>query len=166
MTLKEARIRTGFDLLSDDELSYWSWSTGSGSVREGQRSMERKYPLHRLIRRTALKYFKQHKWDIYPRGITVNGTGTCPDFAIFNQRKIIFIECLTERFVETSNVKKKRGVEKFAEIRFVVEEKPKNEFDSKRDFDGYINRVKRLARKCVVYWCNAKNRQIRIARFK
>lgn len=160
MTLKEARRRTGFYLRSDAELPYYDQRTGSGTAREGQEAMERKYPRHRIIRRAALRFFSSLNVEIYPRGATVDGTGTCPDFFIMRGNELIFIECLTEHKVEADYIKKKRQVERFAPIHFVVEAKPTNEFNSKKDILGYLNRVRRLARVCKVYWCNPLNKKI------
>ena len=161
ITLKEARRRSGLDLISDKGLSFYDPLFGSGEVRDGQKKMERWYGRHDVIRESATKYFLERDYDVYPRGITVDGIGTCPDFAFFRKRKLTFVECLTEGWVYRWNTLKKRRVEKFAPIVFVVEDKPSDEFTKPYQKRDYFNRVRRLATKCDVFWCNMETRQIK-----
>jgi hypothetical protein len=164
MTLNEARKRTGLDLLSDDAIP-WSWRPDSGSVRARQRDMESRYPVHKHLRRIALRYFRSRNWELYPRGVAVHGTATCLDFAILRHRRIIFVECLTEHFVYQDTIQKKRGVEGVAEIRFVVEDKSRRQFTTIQDHRDYLKRVRWLAARCVVYWCNPTTKVMRQASF-
>ncbi len=157
ITLKEARRRTGLDLISDKDLPYYDPLFGSGSVRDGQRRMERRYRRHEAVRECATRFFLNKGYDVYPRGITVNGTGTCPDFAFFQRRRITFVECLTAGWVYRWNTQKKRRVEEFAPIIFVVEEPSTVEFEKSYRKRDYLNRVRRLASHCGVFWCNPKS---------
>jgi hypothetical protein len=160
VTLKEARKRTGLDLVSDRDLPIWDELRGSGSVRNSQRDMERRYPRHREIRTNAMQYFLNEGFELYPRGITVNGTGTCPDFAIFRGKKIKFIECLTESWVNAEMIKRKSQVEPFAPIAFVIEDKPKEEFQTPKDRLDYQRRIKILSKRATFYLYNPLTKRI------
>ena len=161
ITLKEARRRSGLDLISDKNLPFYNPIFGLGRVRDGQKRMERRYKRHDAVRESATSFFLSKGYDVYPKGITVNGTGTCPDFAYFRRSQIIFVECLTEGWVYRWNTVKKRRVEQFAPIIFVVEKPSTVKFQKSYGRRDYFERILRLAAECKVFWCDPKPRTIK-----
>jgi hypothetical protein len=158
---KEAERRTGLELISDRKQIFVDRIRGViGNVRQGQREMEHKYPEHKLIRLAAIKYFLSRGYDVYRFGITVFGTGTCLDFAIFRADRIKFVECLTWTWVYGPNIRKKKRIEKYAPLIFVVEDKSSIKFDSRREMLAYADRVRKLAQKNAVYWCNPRKARL------
>jgi hypothetical protein len=151
INLKEARRRTKLNLLPDKDLPYWDPITGPGTARNGQRKMEQRNPRHRQIREAAINYFLRRGFDVYPRGVTVNGTGTCPDSAIFRGGRIIFVECLNEHRVYQDFVNKKRRIEEYPPIMFIVERKPPEEFRLPHQRISYQKRISRVASRNTVY---------------
>lgn len=161
MTLTEARRRSGLDLLSDKDMPIVDPIRGYSNPRDGQRYMEKRYPRHRIIRQTALRYFLRNYSDVYRRGVGVNGSSTCLDFAFFKRNQLTFVECLTEHNVALETIKKKRRVQKFALLYFVVEDKPKSEFETRGRYSGYLRRIERLAKRSTVFWCDPITKTIR-----
>lgn len=105
ITLQEAKKRTGFELLNDTQIHFFDYDLGrSGTVSQGQNEMARKYPLHGKMIDAGKKYFAERGYEIYPRGVTVNGVGACPDFALFKGNKIYFVECLTAVWADRRNI--------------------------------------------------------------
>ena len=164
ITLKEVRRRSKLDILSDKELPFYDPYFGGGTVRSGQKRMENKYQRHEVVRRLATEYLLMKGYDVYPKGVTVNGAGTCPDLAFFRGKHIIFVECLTEGWVYHFNTLKKRRIERFAPIVFFIENKPLDEFNNRYKYRRYLERVRRLAAKCSVWWCNPITKKVN--RFK
>lgn len=154
ITLKEARKRSRLDLISDKDLPFDNPIYGFGTVRAGEKEMEKRYGRHDVVRIYAMDYFLDQGFDVYPRGVTVNGIGTCPDFAIFRRNKIIFIEILTEGWVYHWNTLKKRRVEEYAPIYFVLEDPAIIKFRKSYEKRDYINRIQRLASYCRVFLCD------------
>ncbi len=104
--LKEARRRTGLNLLPNKNLPYWNPITVPGTARNRRRRMEQRNSRHRQIREAAIKYLLHQGFDVYPCGITVDGTGTYPAFVMSRRDRIIFVECLNEHRVYQDFVKK------------------------------------------------------------
>jgi hypothetical protein len=122
LTLQEARRRSGLDLLSDRQVFFADYLTGrSGTAAEGQRMMARRYPLHEEMVEMGKRFFAAQSFEIYPRGVTVNGSGVCPDFAIFRKANITFVECLTAGWSDWRNLKRKTKLAKHGQIAFIVE---------------------------------------------
>jgi hypothetical protein len=122
ITLQEARRRSGLDLLNDGQVFFADYLLGrSGTVAEGQKMMARMYPLHGEIVDAGKRFFASRGFDIYPRGLTVNGAGTCPDFAIFKQNRVTFVECLTAGWSDWRNLKRKSKLARHGQIAFIVE---------------------------------------------
>jgi hypothetical protein len=164
ITLKEARRRTKLDLISDKGLFCNDPIRGITDISKSQKQMEARYPRHKLIREGAIRYFLAKGHDVYPRGITVNFSGTCPDFAIFNSNQIIFVECLTAAWTNRYIIARKRRIEKFAPLIFIIEDKPKAEFEKAREKIRLKTRVKNIGKRTRVYWFNPKTENLRKCR--
>jgi len=122
ITLQEARRRSGLDLLNDGQVFFADYLLGrSGTVAEGQKMMARRYPLHGEMIDAGKRFFASRGFDIYPRGLTVNGAGTCPDFAIFKKDAVTFVECLTAGWSNWRNLKRKARLARHGQIAFIVE---------------------------------------------
>lgn len=166
MTLRELRRMSTLGILSDKDMPIWDPIRGLPNAQAGQRFMERRYPRHRIIRQSALKYFRNKYKYVYPRGIGVQGTGTCLDFAFLRGNQLVFVECLTEYSIDSDTIRKKRAVEKYAPLYFIVEDKPKSEFDTPKRRMQYLRYVFHLSRHFIVFWCNPITKQIRRVRHK
>jgi len=122
ITLQEARRRSGLDLLNDGQVFFADYLLGrSGTVAEGQKMMARMYPLHGEIVDAGKRFFASRGFDIYPRGLTVNGAGTCPDFAIFKQNRVTFVECLTAAWASWRTFTRKARLANYGGLVFIVE---------------------------------------------
>ena len=161
ISLKEARLRSKLPLVSDKDLPYFDSRIGFNSVRDGQKRMESRYINHRLLRECATKHFFEKGLEVYPRGIAVDGSGTCLDFAFFKKNQIIFVECLTAHWVRKSNTMKKCKVEDHAPLIFIVEDPTIVEFSKAYGKRNYQSRLKRLALNSKVFLCNHKSGEIK-----
>jgi hypothetical protein len=122
ITLHEARKRTGLDLVSDRQIYFADFVTGRhGTVAEGQKAMARRYPLHEEIVDAGKEYFGARGYVVYPRGVTVNGSGVCPDFALLKGSKLVFVECLTAAWSDWDNLRRKAKLARHGSVVFLVE---------------------------------------------
>jgi len=122
LTLQEARRRTGLDLLNDAQIGFADYVTGRcGTVADGQKKMARRYPLHEEMVEAGKRFLASKGYEIYPRGLTVNGTGTCPDFAAFQKDRVTFVECLTAGWTDLSTFRKKARLAKYGRVAFIIE---------------------------------------------
>lgn len=151
LTLKEARKRTKLDLISDRNIYHRDYFRGLVQVRRSQMETERRYPRHKEIRESAIKFFAARKYEIYPHGIAIDGIYACPDFAIFRGNRIIFVECLTADWVNFRTVRDKEKVRDFVPIVFITENKPRNEFRLGNEYYNFNRRLQRLAHTCILY---------------
>ena len=164
IALREACRRTKLDLISEKWLFCNDPIRGITNISENQKRMEARYPRHREIRKGAIRYFLSKGYDVYPRGITVNFSGTCPDLATFRANQIVFIECLTSSWTNRYNITRKRKIEKYGPLAFIIEEKPQKEFETVREGTEYIRRVRTIAKKNSVYWFNPIKKSLRKCR--
>lgn len=164
VTLREARRRTKLDLVSEKGLLCNDLIRGITDISKNQKQMEAKYPRHKEIREGAIRYFLSKGYDVYPRGITVNFSGVCPDFAIFHSNQIIFVECLTAAWTNRHTVARKKKIVKFAPLIFIIEDKPIGELEEAREKIRLKSRVKNIAKRNSVYWFNPKMNNLRRAR--
>lgn len=122
ITLTKLRKRTRHQLLSDEEACCMDRVLGPTTVRRAERAREARYPMHRQLRRAAVRYFLDKGWDVVPHGVGVWGAnGALADLAIATGRRIVLVECLTPSWVTYRNAEKKRRMEKFFPLWFVVE---------------------------------------------
>ncbi len=146
LTFAQLQKRTRYELLSDEQALCMDHVLGITTVRQAERSRERRYPLHRQLREAAMRYFKDNAWDVVPHGIGVWGAKKAmADFAIAKGRKIVLVECLTPSWVYYQNAKNKKRLERFFPLWFVLED-PAVSGDI-----NYRHRVERLARKNRVF---------------
>lgn len=157
ITLKEARKRSNLDLISDKDIGYYDHRGVPTNVRESQKETEKRYPAHKYLREHSIKYFLAKEHDVYPRGIAIRNIYASPDYAIFKKEKLIFVECLTAHMVRTENTVKKRKVEPYAEIIFVVEDPSIVNFVKSYHKRDYIERIRCLKNKCKVFCCNSES---------
>lgn len=163
ITLREARRRTRLDLKSDLDTLHYTYS-GLESDREGQRRMERNYPAHGIVRRAAIAHFLKRSLDVYPQGLTVDGARTGLDFAIFRDGRIIFVECLTAHAIHHTIVSKKRRIVKYAPLIFVIEARPRVQFETPTEWLRFRKRVARIAQRHETYLCSSTTRKLRRVR--
>ncbi len=146
ITLSQLQKRTKHQLLSDQEALCNDRILGPTTVRRAERTRELRYPLHGRLRRAAIRYFLGKGWDVLPHGVGVWGAnGALADFAIVKKRRIVLVECLTPDWVTYQNAAKKRRLEKFFPLWFVVEHPAVN-----RDA-LYKRRCERLVSKSRVF---------------
>lgn len=160
VTMQEARQRTNLRLLNDNQVWFADYVTGRvGSVAEGQKRMNRRYPLHGRMIDDAKAFFARRGMEIYPRGLTVDGAGTCPDFAFFRGREITFVECLTAAWTDWPNLKKKMRLAPFGDLAFVVE-KPEAAGLPARQARSLANRLAILSKLHGVYVYDPESRRV------
>jgi hypothetical protein len=162
LTMRELKRLTGRrDLKSDLSISFYDF-WGLCSVRRAERRTERKYPTHAILRRAALSHFSKLGYHVYPNGVGPNDARACADLALVPQRPvegkhgIIFVECLCAHFVDRDIIKKKRSLGTSAELYFVIEDRPRLEFNSKRDWIRHHSFVRRLASQFRTFWCRCR----------
>lgn len=160
VTMQEARQRTNLWLLNDKQVWFADYVTGRfGTVAEGQKRVNRRYPLHGRMIDDAKAFFARRAVEIYPRGLTVDGVGTCPDFAFFQGSKITFVECLTAAWTDWPNLKKKMRLAPFGNLAFVVE-KPDAADLPARQRRSLANRLAILSRLHGVYVYDPESRSV------
>lgn len=148
ITLHQLQRRTRYELISDGAALCIDRVHGPLTVRRAERMTERRYPTHRRLRQAAIRYFQNKGWDVVPHGLGVWGAnGAMADLAIARRNRMVLVECLTRGWVNYVNAQKKRRLEKFFPLWFVVEDPAfEPEF-------SYTRRVERLAkRSCVFLW--------------
>ena len=122
LTLQEARKRTGLDLLNDRQIFFTDYVAGRfGTVADGQKRMACRYPFHEEMVQEGKRFFAAKGYEIYPHGLTVNGSGTCPDFAAFRNDRVIFVECLTSGWASVDVFKKKARLARYGKVAFIIE---------------------------------------------
>lgn len=153
ITLNQLQKRTKHQLLSDEEAFCMSQTYGPITVRDAERKMEARYPLHRRLRRASIRHFLDTGWDVMPYGVGVWGVKKAmADLAIAKGKRIILVECLTPGWVYRWNVARKKRLQKFFPLWFVIED-PAIGSDT-----SYKQRVERLALKSRVYtWFKGKS---------
>lgn len=129
-------------------------------VRYAERSKESRYPNHAIMRRVAQSYFGRRGYHVYPHGIGSKGARACADMALIpkgapdgGRPRIVFVECLSAHFVDRETIKKKTELAESGALFFVIEDRPKREFDRARDWERFVRRVRRLAASYPTYWC-------------
>jgi len=151
ITLRELRSRTTHVLLSDLK-HFCRIGNELVPVRSAERRIEKRYPLHGVLRRAAIYHFGQAGWDVYPHGIGVAGASSAmADLAIARDDKVIFVECFTPWRVWYEFAQQKRRLEEFFPLWFVVE-RPNGEHPG-----DYRARVHRLSKRNPVFmWTNGR----------
>jgi hypothetical protein len=157
ITLPQLQKRTRHELISDEEALCLDPYRGLQTVRRAERAMEARYPIHRYLRRAAVWHFRNTGWDVLPHGVGVRGTGRAmADLAISKGRRIVFVECLTRSWVNYSNAQRKRHLEIFFPLWFVIED-PVGDSDI-----AYRRRAERLAaRSRVLFWSHGRALRVR-----
>jgi hypothetical protein len=152
ITLHQLQGRTRHELISDEAAYCISRVFGAITVRRAERMTERRYPTHRRLRRAATQYFQNKGWDVLPHGLGVWGArAAMADLAIARGNKIVLVECLTRGWVNYANAEKKRRLEKFFPLWFVIEDPAVGPETS------YTRRVERLAKRSRVFlWSQGK----------
>ncbi len=146
VTFQQLQKRTRHELISDEAAYCMDRVFGAITVRRAERMTERRYPTHRRLRLAAVRYFQNAGWDVVPHGLGVWGArAAMADLALSRRNRIVLVECLTRAWVTYSNAQKKRRLEKFFPLWFVVEN-PAAEPDV-----SYTRRVERLARRNRVF---------------
>ena len=149
--------RTNYDLLSDAHALCMT-ASGPMSVRMAERATEARSPAHRHLRFAAMRHFEAKGWDVHRYGVGVWGAKrVLADFAIARGQKIVLVECLTGWWVTYQNVQRKRRLEKYFPVWFVLEE-PDDDAD-------YEERVKRLRNRCPIFvWSKTRGiRRLRVS---
>lgn len=119
---------------------------GPVAVRTAERRMEARYPLHRQLRWAASRYFQDNGWDVVPHGVGVwRAKKVLADLAIAKGSRIVLVECLTPDWVFHGNAKKKRRLEQFFPLWFVIAD------PAAHGERTYKKRVERLARNSKVF---------------
>lgn len=122
ITLAQLQMKTEHELISDQRALCMDALLGPVTVRRAERNRERRYPLHGQLRRASVRYFLEQGWDVVPHGVGVWGAnGVLADLAITKGRRIVLVECLTPSWVTRENAAKKRRLEKFFPVWFVIE---------------------------------------------
>jgi hypothetical protein len=164
LTLRRLRTLTGERYLKSDlSIYFYSWY-GLTCVRSAERATERKYPIHRLLRKAAATYFAKSGYHVYPNGVGPSNVSACADLALIpcetlkgRKPQIIFVECLRAHFMDPETLQKKRRLEAAGQLYFVIEYKSPNDFESRRDWRQFRTSVRRLARTNRTYWCRCEN---------
>lgn len=158
ITLRTLRRRSGvMNLKSDLFIKFYSWD-GLRCVRTAERSTERRYPVHRILRMAAQAYFGKRGYDIYPNGVAPSLARTCADFALLPGRtmadnRITFVECLSAHFVERATIRKKSELAIYGDLVFVIEDRPASEFNNTSAWKRYVTATRILAKRFPTYWC-------------
>jgi hypothetical protein len=155
ITLRQLQKRTKHPLISDMEACCNVFGMGLMTCREAERATEKRYPGHRQLRLAAKKYFLNQGWEVVPHGVGVNGTMAMSDLVIAKQRRIIFVECLTPHWVSFLNAQRKRRLERYHPLWFVIEDPAIGGDRSYRDRAG------RLAKRSRVFVWSKGNRLVR-----
>ena len=146
ITLHQLQKRTKHELISDEAACCMDPIMGPTTVRRAERTREARYPIHRRLRRAAIRYFLDEGWDVVPHGIGVWGARKAmADLAIAKERRIVFVECLTQGWVYYQNAQSKRRLEAFFRLWFVIED------PAIAGGTSYRHRAERLARKSRVF---------------
>ena len=147
ISLRQLHRRTRHELISDELAFCADPILGPTTVRHAERTREARYPNHRRLRQAAVRHFQEKGWDVVPHGVGVWGAkAVMADLVISKGKKIVFVECLTKSWVTYHNTQKKRRLEAFFPLWFVVE-------DPAADFEfSYSGRVERLARRSRVFF--------------
>ncbi len=167
ITLRALRKRSGeLNLKSDLLIHFYSWD-GLRCVRAAERSMERRYPVHRILRLSAQAYFSKMGYDIYPNGVAPGLARTCADFALLSKRsqlanRITFVECLSAHFVDRETIRKKSELALHGDLIFVIEDRAVSEFTNRGDWKRFVDATRRLAKRFPTYWCRCAVSQGRL----
>ena len=122
ITLAQLQRKTEHELISDQYALCMDGLLGPTTVRRAERNRERRYPLHGRLRRASVRHFLQQGWDVVPHGVGVWGAnGAFADLAITRERRIVLVECLTPSWVTRENAAKKKRLERFFPVWFVIE---------------------------------------------
>ena len=124
---------------------------GLMTCRKAERATEKRYPIHRRMRFAARKHFLNQGWDVVPHGVGVEGTMAMSDLVIAKRRRIVFIECLTPHWVTFVNAQRKRQLERYYPLWFVIED------PAIADDASYRGRVERLVKRSRVYFWSQRN---------
>lgn len=163
ITIKELHRLVGRrDLESDLKICCYDYGFLT-PVRYAERRKEARYPNHAIMRREAQRYFGRREYHVYPHGIGPKGVLVCADMALVPRRsngrgrpKVVFVELLSAHFAERETIKRKKGLAETGDLYFVIEDRPKREFESARAWDSYVRRVRRLASVYTTYWCRIR----------
>jgi hypothetical protein len=149
ITINELRKRTKHPLISDMHACCNVFGMGLMTCREAERATEKRYPIHRRLRWAAKRYFLTQGWDVVPHGVGVEGTMAMSDLVIIKMRRIVFVECLTSHWVRFLNAQRKRQLERYYPVWFVIED------PAKVGDRSYKSRAGRLAKRSRVFvWSN------------
>lgn len=150
ITFAQLQKRTGHELLSDAHAPCMT-SSGPMNVRMAERATEARYPTHRWLRVGAMEHFERIGWDVHRHGVGVWGAKrVLADFAIARGPRIVLVECLTASWTYFQNVQRKRRLEKYFPVWFVIE-------DPDGDDADYAERVQRLRNRCPIFvWSKAR----------
>ncbi len=153
ITLTQLQKRTRHEFLSDEAACCNDPVLGPITVRRAERAREVRNPVHRRLRQAALRYFRDQGWDVVPHGVGVWGAKKAmADLAIAKGKRIVLVECQTRPWVYYQNAQKKRRLEKYFPLWFVIE-------DPATDSDAcYGRRVERLVRRSrVFFWSQGRS---------
>jgi hypothetical protein len=151
ITISELRKRTKHPLISDMDACCNVYGMGLMTCREAERATEKRYPIHRRLRWAAKMYFLDRGWDVVPHGVGVEGTMAMSDLVIIKKARIVFVECLTSHWVRFLNAQRKRQLESYYPLWFVIED-PAIAGDA-----SYRGRVERLVKRSRVYFWSQRN---------
>jgi hypothetical protein len=156
--MHQLQKRTKHELISDDQ-ALCNHILGPMTVRKAERLTERRYRTHRQLRLAAQKYFLRQGWDVVPHGVGVWGAKKAiSDMAIAKGRRIVLVECTTQGSVYFTITQRKRRLERFFPLWFVIE-------DPAVDGDrSYRSRAGRLAKRSRVFVWSEDNGLTRVGR--
>jgi hypothetical protein len=148
--MSQLQRRTRHPLVSDTDAWIIHHRLGPITCREAERETESRYPTHRWLRESAEDHFLSRGWDVVPHGVGVDGTSALADLMIRKAKKIVFVECLTQNWVRFPNAQRKRQLERYFPVWFVIEAPLAGE-------TLYRRRADRLAKRSrVLLWSKGK----------
>lgn len=114
--LQTARSLTALDLVSARE----AIASDGRSYHEMEQTSES--PSHRSAREKAIAFLLSRGYRVFAEGIGVKGTYTLADFIAIrpDEQRVVFVEVLSDTGLQAETVARKRALQQFGELCFVV----------------------------------------------
>jgi hypothetical protein len=115
LTIEYLRKKTGIKLVSSAIPTFADASQTYAALEQ-----ETESKTHREMRAHTIAHFEHLGYQIYPKGIGVEGVFTLADFLAFRDGRMVFVECLTDAKATTQDIERKMRLKQFGEVCFVV----------------------------------------------
>lgn len=110
----------------------------------------------------TVQYFLDHGWSVYPKDVGPDReVFMMADLLIVRGRRQAFVECLTGASLSKEKVEDKRQIERYAILMFVLEDEPREAFETAAKWQAHRRLLAWVARKNRTYLWSPSNQRIR-----